>query len=384
MSKRKLTRDELVEHIRQTMPKDYNEIEQIAFIEREVALQMCFDETYLWGDRQTKQKIYKLARDEAYKLASKQEEKFNIYQKRKLICVTMAEKFVYVAKKLGLNAKLQRHMVGMGIETGEGEIFKRLSLEYQDHVCTIVELSNGNGIEIDIQNDLFALQTRSMPKDFGCHRHGNRYQNGVKIQILDPDLVKETFRKVYQLGENERFTDEYIMGFAASKGGKTPIEMLEAFMSDERIQKELQNAGCVEASKLYKRILKICYGGSSEQREFYSIFERDKAIIDECVLVGKENTKRYSFCIYAEDDEQKGFYVYSKKTRKMVKLSPEEVKSLLNGSVEIMLRPRGTRLQPELRQNLTSYINSANETLSEMSNPEVSVEDIFLDDDELE
>lgn len=58
---KRLTRKELVEHIKQIMPNDLNEIEKIAFIEKEVAKQISFDEKYLWGDNETKQKIYKLS-----------------------------------------------------------------------------------------------------------------------------------------------------------------------------------------------------------------------------------------------------------------------------------------------------------------------------------
>ena len=65
MGKRKLTRKELVEHIKQIMPSDFNEIEKLAFIENEIAKQISFDEQYLWGDRETKEKV-PIILDEAF------------------------------------------------------------------------------------------------------------------------------------------------------------------------------------------------------------------------------------------------------------------------------------------------------------------------------
>ena len=58
MSQEERDYEELVEYIRQNMPSNYNEYERLAFIEKEVAKQISFDEKYLWGDIGTKQKIY--------------------------------------------------------------------------------------------------------------------------------------------------------------------------------------------------------------------------------------------------------------------------------------------------------------------------------------
>ena len=176
MERPRLTRKQLVEHIKQTMPQNYNEYEKLAFIEMQVAKYISFDEKYLWGDIGTKEKIYKLAKKEVHK---PQEE-----VKRKLICVTMAELFGYVAKEFGFDIRYQKRTLGDNIKAGDKEIFKEISGQKQEHVCPIVGLSNGQYIEVDIQHDLARLQTHSKPKAFGADRHGIRSDNGVKIEIL--------------------------------------------------------------------------------------------------------------------------------------------------------------------------------------------------------
>lgn len=373
MEKPRLTRKQLVEHIRQTMPQNYNEYEKLAFIEMQVAKYISFDEKYLWGDIGTKEKIYKLAKKEVQK---PQEE-----VKRKLICVTMAELFGYVAKEFGFDIRYQKRTPGDNIKAGDKEIFKEISGQKQEHVCPIVGLSNGQYIEVDIQDDLARLQTHSKPKSFGANRHGIKSDNGVKIEILDSHLVDSTFRKVYQLQEKERFTDEYIMVFSAMLRcqNRTPIEMIEFFMNDPKIQKQLQNTKCIEANKLYKAILLVCYdvkiGKQFSKKEHM-------AIIDECILLDNEGRKRYSFCVYAEDDEQQKFYVYSKKSKRMVSLSQEEIQQMSAQDMKVQLRGR----QSSLQDKMIRFINGQDENT--ISNKEdgsnISLEDIFFDEDEVE
>lgn len=371
MEKEKLTRRELVEHIKQTMPSDYNEYEKLAFIEVEVAKQMSFNEQYLWGDSKTQEKIYKLAKEQS------QRPKRNV--ERKLICVTMAELFGYVAKQFGFDVRYQKRAPGFCVDTGRNEIFANISETTKEHVCTLVGFSNGKFIEVDIQDDLARLQTNSKPKVFGAHRHGTKYENGVALELLDKQLVEDTFRKVYQLEANERFTDEYIIVFAAMLRcqGKSPIEMVEFFMNDPKIQKQLQNTKCIEANKLYKAILKVCYDFSIEGKQFLK--DENQAIIEECVLSTDENQKRYSFCLYAEDSEQQAFWAYSKKSRKMVKLSQEEIAALKQKAMKIELRGRNS----ELKDKMKMYINSSGETVNDKKTT-ISLDDIFYEGEELE
>ena len=369
MEKQKLSRKELVEQIRKNMPDNLSELEKLAYIEVEVAKHISFDEKYMWGDIGTKEKIYKLSKEQAKKPAKE--------IKRKIICVTMAELFGYVVKELGFDVKYQTRAQGYEIKAGDNDIFNSISDKRQEHVCVLVGLSNGNYIETDIQDDLARLQTRSMPKAFGANRHGTKIENGVKIEILDKNLIQNTFKKVYKLQENETFTDKYIMTLweRLEKPKMTPIQMLEFFMNDPRIEKELKNTRCIEANKLYKAILYVCYSDRRE-KQFYT--DDSMAIIEECILLDDEERKRYSFCIYAEEDDEKIFYVYSKKSRRMVKLTLEEIQKLRQSDVKIQLRGYAS----VARRNLIKFINSKGEQSEEKVTPPVSLEDIFIEDGE--
>lgn len=371
MGKQKLTRKELVDYIKRTMPSDLDEIEKLAFIENEIAKQISFDEQYLWGDRETKEKIYKLHKSEAQRPHKK--------IKRKLICVTMAELFGYVAKELGLEVYYQKRAPGLEDKTGGNDIFRKVTPKKQEHVCPIVKLSNGQYVEIDIQSDLYRIQTRSKPKAFGLNR--TQVKDGIKTTTIDDGIIEKTFRKIYKLEENEKFTDEYIMEVVAMLWGqhKSPIEMLEFLMNDPRIQKELQNTRCIEANKLYKKILAVCYGKSE-----YGMFVKghDEAIIEECILSDDKGQKRYSFCVYAQNDKQKKLYIYSKRSRRMVKLSQNEVQHMTGELMNIQLRGRPS----EFRNKIMSLVrgeHASDDNLTEEYTG-ISCDEIFIEEDEEE
>ena len=369
MEKQKLTRKQLVEHIKQIMPGDLNEIEKLAFIETEIAKQISFDEQYLWGDKETKEKIYKLAKSEAQN-PSKQ-------IKRKLICVTMAEFFGYIAKEFEFEVFYQKRAPGQENQTGDNDIFKKVSPKKQEHVCPIVKLPTGKYIEVDIQSDLYRLQTRSKPKAFGQNLF--RIADGIITSTVDNSITEKVFKKMYGLKENERFTDEYIAVFSAMLRyqNKTPIEMLEFFMNDPKIQEELQNTRCIEANKLYKKILAVCYDVSVDKQFFK---DQDKAIIEECILSNGQGQKRYSFCIFAQNEEQQQFYIYSKKSRRMINLSQQEMQQMTGQVMNVQLRGRPS----ELKSQMLSFINGETEQNKSQNNSVVFLEDIFLDEEEEE
>ena len=367
MIKRKLTRKELVEQIRQKMPSNYNEMEKLAFIEAEVAKHVSFDEKYLWGDKETKQKIYELAKKEARKPTKE--------VKRKLICVTIAELFGYVAENFGFEVFYQKRIPGTSTKTGDNKIFGNISKERQEHVCPVIGLSNGQFIELDIQHDLAMIQTRSMVKRFGLDIHMEKLNDGRTICTLDEETVSKIFRKIYGLSENELFTDDYIKDLANSlrRQGKTPIEMIEEFMNDPRIIEELKNTRCIEANKIYKLILNACYVKKENE---------DRAWIDECILLDNKGQKRYSFCISAERDGQKIFYVYSKSSRKMVKLTQMELQQMIEKGMHIGLKSKclqnGNEKMLSVNEQQSSVISSKEGCLASL------IKDIFWDESDME
>lgn len=371
MRKQRLTRNELVKNIKLSMPEDYNEYERLAYIEMEVAKQISFDEKYLWGDTETRKKIYELAKRQAQRPSRK--------VNKKLICVTMAELFGYVAKKFGFNVKYQNCGMKSENKTEDEKIFRNLSKECLDHICPIVELSDNTNIQIDIQADLARLQMGFRPKAFGNDRSMISMFRDDHTRLLDKDIVDSTFKKVYKLEKDEEFTDEYIRSYITrlKNEGKRPIEILEIFMEDPRIKKQLVNMKCTEANELYKVILRTCYN-TTRGKQFY--LRESQAMIGECMLVNDKNKKRYSFCIYAEEDGEKLLFVYSKKSRKIVKLTEEEIFQMRKQPLDIRI----SGFQSSIKDNMMEFIKNAkgNCVDTDEHKHNITIEEIFRDEDE--
>jgi len=265
---------------------------------------------------------------------------------------------------------------------GEKYIFNNISEEEQEHICTIIGLSNGNFIEVDIQYDLERLQTRSRPRAFGQKKHDNENATGVEeISTLHPKLVEDTFKKIYSLGKEDLFTDEYIMVLSARLRAqeKSLIGVFESFINEPRIREEIQNTRCIEANKIYRDILKVCYDVTIDKQFFQG---ENRAIIEECILSDDKGRKKYTFCIYAEEKQQKAFYIYSKKSKCMVRLSKEEIQQLTSQVMNVDIKGE----QTELKKNMIAFVNGDNNYIEEQieNTEKICIEDFFLEDDEEE
>lgn len=336
-TRKTLTRKQLVKHIAEIMPEGLDELEKAAFIEAEVAKRIWFNEKYLWGNNSDK--IYKSAKREACRPKNE--------IKRKLICVTMAELYVYVAKQFGLNVKYQRYCKDRN-EIGDKEILDKLDTKSQQHLCPVIELADGKIIRADIQGDLHNLQTRSRPDGFGTS------ENDPALSVLPQEQTDKIFKKAYGLKQDECFTDEYIEKLNAKLNQYEPIDKIRTFMEDSRIQDEMKKLGCVEARKFCKQILQQILGFPVLGAYFRN---GTRAQITKCFLESSTGEKRYSICLYAEDYDQKLFYLLSKKNRQMVEISPEQLSQMIEKSMIIpqMQKEPQDNLMKAITKGLNSY-----------------------------
>lgn len=373
-NKRRLTRNELVEYIRSNMPEQLTEIEQLAHIEKQVADSVVFNEAYSWSNKKTRKKIYELAKREA------QKPKKEI--RRKAICVDMAERFAYVARKFGFDVEFQIDDFMSEPQIGKNEIFYKISGDRGEHVCPIVRLKDGRMVQIDIQNDLKNLQTRSKTTSFGMKN------NIWYLSELNQEEVKEAFRKAYGLADEEDFTDDYIdkLNKKMSSSYK-PIEIIRMLMEDPRIQTEMQNTGCVEAKKYCQQILRQILG-TPLSGTFYG--KATYAHISTCSLLSSENNKRHSIFLYAEEKgiPEKLFYVFSKKTGKMVRLTPQELAQMRKQGMVIdplfSKEPINNRVTEFITDAIHSFEVSTSNPIDRDTKSSIDVKDFFYDEDDLE
>lgn len=352
MAKRRLTRKQLVEQIRSTMPDNLSELEIAAFIEKSIADNVVFDEGYLWGNKETRKKIYTLAKEEA----RRPNQKF----KRKLICITMAELYVYIAREFGLDVGYQMKSEEDYYKIGHDNILQEIDRQKRVHLCPVLKLKDGRIIKIDIERDLKNLQTRSKTKFFG-KRHGN-----PELDELSSEEVNSIFRKIYGLKEQEEFTDDYIKSLNIDMSRKRPIDRIKTIIEDNRIQKELQFSGCVEATKMCETILEQVFNGFLEGLT-------TTASISTCSLEAPCQAKKYSVLLYARDRKEKVFYIFSKKSSRMVPISPKELKQMEDMSMVTLHK----KIKKTIKKSYSLDNNIQTTNILDVNN-------FFLDDDEQE
>ncbi len=326
--RKRLTRRQLVEHIRNIMPDNLSELEMSAFIEYEIAKQIVFDEDYLWGEN-VKGQIGKYieAREQA-RVANKyyasvqnqtlQEDEPPI--KRRLICMTMSELYVYVAKQFGLDVKYQKSNTYDHVETGNSEIIDTLNEETLDHVCPVQQLKDGRIITVDIQRDLHKLQTRSKTKGFGT-------KDNSDVDKLERDEIDGIFRKVYGLNDAEDFTNVYARELLdkLNKEQIEPLQKIKRIIEDPRIQQETKNLGVWGAKQFYHKILLDILGVSVLDTFFRN---GTHAYISTCSIAKEQGPKKHTIFLYVQDYDAKICYIFSKKSRKMIPITGEELKQM--------------------------------------------------------
>ena len=384
MRKGKLSRRKLIEYIRSIMPEKSSEVEMLAIIEKAVADNVVFDESYLWSDEETRKKIYRLAKKEAQK---PQDE-----VKRKIICINMAELYSYVAKEFGLDVEFQRiattfteNGVNVENEIGSYEILDRISEDKQDHVCPIANLKDGRKLIVDIQADLAALQTRSMPMDFGSGNIGSN--TPVKIDTLSQEEIENTFKKAYKLEADEEFTEQYIKKLNSELTNEKlePIEKIKRIIEDSRINQEVKHLGVRGLKNFYKEILREVLGIPTAGVYFHN---GTRANVTTCSITNGKVAKKYSILIYLQDFDNQICYIFSKKNREMMKVTPDELYQMQNQGMVIrpICHPDERTIQTDiLDESMRGFIKCGADSLKlKKEKRKINMDELFVSEYEEE
>lgn len=387
MSTKRLTVKQIVKDIQSNMPEGLSDSEKIAFITTRFAQKIASSEHYYWGEEGTKRRMIELAQRP---YPGKKDD-----VKRKLIPFTMTEKLGIILQECGYKVKYVRTgKANEDAKVGNIRMLKDSANELVNHsLGVLVQIPGENHeSELNIELDLYKLQTRCKPRGIGEVMH-SRIPGQVKRLLSDSE---STFRRIYGLKDGEKFTDEYIDDRIQQlkKEGKKPLQILKALMADERIQQEVRNAGCVEANRFYNNmILKKVYNAKFDPKAYDErkeaidqefISGEDLALIDECVLDDGKKKKRYSFCIYAEHGESQLLWVYSKKTKKMIQLTPEEICKL--SSIASHIKPRNRDFLIGSREKVKAFMEKSKRSKLHTKNNKhkepVNVQTIFGDEEE--
>lgn len=210
-----MTRKELLEKIKQEIPKGLDEKEMAAFIMMKIAKDRSFSEHYYWGDYSTSRKMY---------AKSVRPENIEPQNKRKLICVTATRLFKYISEQFGLEVLF----VGEeGIPINNGMSW----LKNGEHVYPVVRLCDGSLIKCDIQRDMHNIQTGCRWKFFGTHDFDEKdFLSEISEQELD-----KIMSKIGYLKDNEIYTEDFCRNKSSQMNKEqTVTEMVDGFFKMKR------------------------------------------------------------------------------------------------------------------------------------------------------
>lgn len=321
-----MKRKELLEHIKKNMPKNLNEIEIAAYIAKEIALKRDFSARYYWSTKETRDKIYNLARDN---------NQIQLQDKKELICVTACKLYEYIARQYGMDIYFK----------GDKNIITKSDysiFESGEHIFPIVKLKDGRYIKVDVEWDLENIKTGLKWIKFGTID-----ENEGILSTIPEDELELIMHKIGYKNKEEKYLNQHCKQLYNNKAKDlSTYERLNLIFNDPTI---LQNAGnltgSVEIYRFYRQLIKDFTRETKQYNNTIFIFGVAAKPVN-C-----ENPK-YTICTYFKDENQKNIWLYSKKLGKNIEISPKELAYYVkNNQISMVAGKSGEALE-----NLQSYI----------------------------
>ncbi len=349
------TRAQLLEEVKAIMPQNYDDMQKAAFLANFVAQQVSFDEHFWWGNSKERKEAYENAKRQA--ITSKSTSKVP----RKLICITITSLYVYLAKNMGLDVQYIANFGGE--ENVWSENNKIISqLKAFEHIAPSIKIKDRGYIKVDVQRDLHNLQTHCKPRFFGSKTMD---ETGI-IELTDEEIDK-VFRSINYI--DKEYTDTYIDDIL-EKNKELPLsKKFKAIFTDERFLKEIQNSKCVEAWNFYKNITQKALKDRIKEQ-----YGTNVSFFITYIKNSKSKKREYSFGIYSIQKDDEWIYMFSKRRNKLIEITLEEMKYLLEKGIEIKDMPGKNIFLNYLKRN--NIVDTKKDKLSDF------IEDIMYDDEQ--
>ena len=277
--------NQLLEGLRKNMlefsgTEEDKEIKMALYVAIELAKSKSFDERYYLGSDQLAKRIVKQARED-----SKSENFERTLNKRKLICISIANTYKRILNNLCIDC----------------EVFR---VRNSDHLYNVVTLSNGRKICVDVQEDLYRIHTGRKLNHF-CALGENDF---LPDDRLIPMLVELGYTKDKD-SYNDR--DNKIEAVRQKVADLTPDKALDVIFSSDELFQGLENLETSEAYSYYYALRR----DTLDRKRFKRTYQFPCARLDD-----NGEPKDFTFCIYADTYDYRTVnpYLYSKKEGKII------------------------------------------------------------------
>lgn len=304
---------ELIEKIEKEMPKFDGDKTQI---EKKIAMYIylflgknkVFEEKYYLGNTSMKKEVVHEANYDIRMVEdSKNVDKDPIIEKRKIVCLTLANLYKRLLNDFGLNAKT--------IRTEENSA---AVCEGDTHVDVLVTFSNGEQIIVNPQKDLHNIQTGCMTQYFG-----EKYETDwTSKKYMDFEEVFELHKACGYVNSKEDYMENRISDLENKVVGLTPDKILQEIIKDDGINNYQKDIGYIEMYKFYVRLIsQTAHQYAQNGINYFNCYR----------LIPGENGKQqreYSMCIYSIYKEKIEAYLYSNTDKTFKKTELETFKKL--------------------------------------------------------
>lgn len=296
----------LVEEIKETMPEGLNELEQLRYIYLSIGKRKSFDPVYYFGNSKTKSKICRLAE----KVSLNRD---YLAQKRELVCITISNMLMIVAKEFGIRVVCIKDLMEKG--------------ERYSHIFNKAFLKDGQIIKMDLQLDLRYIQTGRKTKFFGKDEFGN-------CQI-DEDRLKEIDEKIGYKNPQKDYKDEEMRKIAEIVKEMKNEDAIEYVLSNNEIVETIEKTGYIEGTKYLRDVFEMCNGCRSDKIKISMAHCFREINVDGNGIP----CRQYSVCLHLKDKKQDKLYLYKKKTKSFTEVSSERMARLMREGLKFSSKP---------------------------------------------
>ncbi len=285
---------DMAEEIKKQMPKDLNELEMLRYIYIYIGKRKSFDPRYYFGNSETRNKIYRLASQKI------RDENF-LVENKELICTSISNTLRLVAKEFGIELALQKDEKGVGA-----------------HMYNLAKLKDGRVIKLDLQRDLGDIHIGHITRNFGDLEV---FCNCISDEELEKIDEKIGYKKENYKGNNIAILRKQTQNMKV-------LDAIRFVLNSDKFNTVLKEAeGYIELLDYVKTALQYCTG------------EINPPVIncyrDENINKQALDKRQYSMCIYAEKGNDFNIYLFKKKERRFVEVTPERMIRLVNEGLKI-------------------------------------------------
>ncbi len=318
--------NQLVNLLKQNMPKNLNNIEIAKYIYIELCKNKSFSIEYNYANEDNKSKIYESTKNEKLNLD-------DMVAKDEHICLSLAYLYMSLLKEWNINSEINDYDTNM----------------INQHIYNLLKI-DGKEIYTDITEDLYNIKGGFKTEYFG---YNNKWAKSDKVEN------KKIDQKIGYIKNENDYTD-YILEEIKEKTANNNLEnSLDYIIKNSDLKKRISpNIKHIENTKILKKILKTVKPNDYGKRLY----------LFDCYSDSKKNGIKYRPCIIIQENQKANPipYIYSDKEKSMIKLSFEELDKIVNDGLKIGTNKnvKGANI---LKKALKKYrTNNKNDILKEI------------------